>query len=245
DGSHSYISAFSAGCCHVPSPWLTGRHTIRFALLSASFQEYIQNEEGGPARSGLSCWTTLLLFAVGLPVKDSNFFSSDVFATTKIDLEHVTKTLDVDSQSIVSVKKEKKTLVPKKEKAKQRRERWLQKIETLTVARQKVKAQVKRRATPVVGDMQPLVDALPELSELTTVRKPRAPRNQPRGVVKKKPEPTNYSKMRPAQKRKITEDEVSRMQELIKNPSFKANPLAAVRQHLLKRMREEQEENLS
>uniref|UniRef100_A0A8C5PAF6 SLX9 ribosome biosis factor n=1 Tax=Leptobrachium leishanense TaxID=445787 RepID=A0A8C5PAF6_9ANUR len=176
---------------------------------------------------------------------DSNFFSSDVFATTKIDLEHVTKTLDVDSQSIVSVKKEKKTLVPKKEKAKQRRERWLQKIETLTVARQKVKAQVKRRATPVVGDMQPLVDALPELSELTTVRKPRAPRNQPRGVVKKKPEPTNYSKMRPAQKRKITEDEVSRMQELIKNPSFKANPLAAVRQHLLKRMREEQEENLS
>ncbi|KAM8933417.1 ribosome biogenesis protein SLX9 homolog [Pelodytes ibericus] len=173
--------------------------------------------------------------------KDWTFLSSDIFATTKIDLQHLTQKLEVDKQSVVSTKKEEKTLVPKKEKAKQRRERWLQKIETLALAQQSRKAQAKRKATPVVGDMQALADALPELSELTTARKPRAPRKQPRTAVKKKPDPTDYSKMKPAQKRKIMEEEVSRVQEMIKNPSYKANPLAAVGQHLQKRMREEQD----
>ncbi|KAM4698504.1 ribosome biogenesis protein SLX9 homolog [Rhinophrynus dorsalis] len=167
--------------------------------------------------------------------------SSNIFATTKIDLQNVSQRLEVDTQSVASVKKEEKILVPKKEKAKQRRERWLQKIEALALSQQAKKAQAKRKATPVVGDMRPLVDALPELSELTAVRKPRAPRKQPNCAVKKKLEPTDYSKMRPAQKRKLMEEEVSRVQELIKNPSYKANPLAAVGEHLLKRMREEQE----
>ncbi|KAE8580410.1 hypothetical protein XENTR_v10024422 [Xenopus tropicalis] len=175
------------------------------------------------------------------PGKDWTFFSSNIFSSTKINPESLTQKLEVDTKSVISAKKEEKKLVPKKEKAKQRRERWLQKIDVLALAQQAKKAQAKRKATPVVGDMRPLVDALPELSELTAVRKPRAPRKQPKCSVKKKPEPTDYSKMRPAQKRKIIEEEVSRVQELIRNPSYKANPLAAVGQHLLKRMKDEQE----
>ncbi|MEE6491037.1 hypothetical protein FKM82_016078 [Ascaphus truei] len=167
--------------------------------------------------------------------------SPNIFATTKIDPQNLTQKLEVDPRSVVSTKKEEKILVPKKEKAKERRERWLQKIEALKLAQQTQKAQAKRKATPVVGDMRPLVDALPELSELISVRKPRAPRKQPKANVKKKPEPSDYSKMRPAQKRRIIEEEVSRVQELIKNPSYKANPLAAVGEHLLKRMRQEKE----
>uniref|UniRef100_A0A803J368 Family with sequence similarity 207 member A n=1 Tax=Xenopus tropicalis TaxID=8364 RepID=A0A803J368_XENTR len=173
--------------------------------------------------------------------QDWTFFSSNIFSSTKINPESLTQKLEVDTKSVISAKKEEKKLVPKKEKAKQRRERWLQKIDVLALAQQAKKAQAKRKATPVVGDMRPLVDALPELSELTAVRKPRAPRKQPKCSVKKKPEPTDYSKMRPAQKRKIIEEEVSRVQELIRNPSYKANPLAAVGQHLLKRMKDEQE----
>lgn len=38
----------------------------------------------------------------------------------------------------------------------------------MKLAKQKQKAEAKRKATPVVGDMQPLMEALPELSELTT-----------------------------------------------------------------------------
>ncbi|KAK2529551.1 Fam207a [Columba guinea] len=63
---------------------------------------------------------------------------------------------------------EEKTVLSKKEKMKLRKERWLQKIESVKLAKQKQKAEAKRKATPVVGDMQPLMEALPELSELTT-----------------------------------------------------------------------------
>ncbi|XP_068101319.1 ribosome biogenesis protein SLX9 homolog isoform X2 [Hyperolius riggenbachi] len=136
--------------------------------------------------------------------KDWTLLTSDIFASTKIDLQQLTQKLEVDTQSVASVKKEEKVQLPKKEKAKQRREQWLLKIESLKLAQQAKKAQAKRKATPVVGDMQPLVDALPELSELKTTSKPRAQRKQPKDAVKRlKPEPTDYSKMKPAQKRKI------------------------------------------
>ncbi|XP_072275211.1 ribosome biogenesis protein SLX9 homolog [Pyxicephalus adspersus] len=116
--------------------------------------------------------------------KDWGILSSDIFASTKIDPNKLTQKLEVDTQSLAPVKKEEKIQLPKKEKAKQRREQWLQKIEALKLAQLAKKAQAKRKATPVVGDMQPLVDALPELSELTTTaRKPRAPRKQPKECV--------------------------------------------------------------
>ncbi|XP_075687311.1 ribosome biogenesis protein SLX9 homolog [Rhinoderma darwinii] len=175
--------------------------------------------------------------------KDWALLSSDIFASTKIEPENLTQKLEVETQILVPAKKEEKILLSKKEKTKQRRERWLQKIEALKLAQQAKKEQAKRKATPVVGDLQPLVDALPELSELTSARKPKAPRKQPKEAVKKKkPEPTDYSKMRPVQKRKMMEEEISRVQELVKNPSYKANPLSAVTEHLMKRMKAEQED---
>ncbi|XP_043381139.1 protein FAM207A isoform X2 [Chelonia mydas] len=68
---------------------------------------------------------------------------------------------------------EEKPLLSKREKMKLRKDRWLQKIEGVKLARQKQKAEAKRKATPVVGDLQPLMEALPELSELTTTSKAR------------------------------------------------------------------------
>ncbi|POI31455.1 hypothetical protein CIB84_004794, partial [Bambusicola thoracicus] len=70
---------------------------------------------------------------------------------------------------------EEKTLLSKKEKMKLRKERWLQKIESVKLDKQKQKAEAKRKATPVVGDMQPLMEALPELSDLTADIKGRKP----------------------------------------------------------------------
>lgn len=48
-------------------------------------------------------------------------------------------------------------------------------IESVKMAKQKQKAEAKRKATPVVGDMQPLMEALPELSYLTTGGRGRKP----------------------------------------------------------------------
>ncbi|XP_029462022.1 protein FAM207A isoform X2 [Rhinatrema bivittatum] len=176
--------------------------------------------------------------------KDWALLSSDIFATTRIDPLALVQKLDTDTKSIISAKKGvgEKPLLPKREKMKIRREKWLQKIDALKLAHQKQKAQAKRKATPVVGDMQPLVDALPELSELLTVSKPREARKRSKTVKKKAP-PTEYSQMKPAQKRQLIEKEVTHFHEVISNPSYKANPLTAVREHLAKRMKQEEEGN--
>ncbi|NWX20793.1 F207A protein, partial [Aegotheles bennettii] len=93
---------------------------------------------------------------------------------------------------------EEKIILSKKEKMKLRKERWLQKIESVKLAKQKQKAEAKRKATPVVGDMQPLMEALPELSELTT-----GGRKPPKSHLKAKAEPADFCLMKQAQKRQL------------------------------------------
>uniref|UniRef100_A0A8C3F910 SLX9 ribosome biosis factor n=1 Tax=Chrysemys picta bellii TaxID=8478 RepID=A0A8C3F910_CHRPI len=122
---------------------------------------------------GRPCCLSALEPALMACPSDWAFLSSDVFAGMKIDPKTLVKKLDLDSRSVVSAQTgvEEKTLLSKREKMKLRKDRWLQKIEGVKLARQKQKAEAKRKATPVVGDMQPLMEALPELSELTTTSK--------------------------------------------------------------------------
>uniref|UniRef100_A0A8B9MET2 Family with sequence similarity 207 member A n=1 Tax=Accipiter nisus TaxID=211598 RepID=A0A8B9MET2_9AVES len=133
---------------------------------------------------------------------------------------------------------EEKTVLSKKEKMKLRKERWLQKIESVKLAKQKQKAEAKRKATPVVGDMQPLMEALPELSDLTTGGRGRKP---PKSRVKAKAEPADFCLMKQAQKCRLLEEEVARFHEVITNPRYRANPLMAISEHLFKRLRQEEE----
>ncbi|XP_064516191.1 ribosome biogenesis protein SLX9 homolog isoform X2 [Pseudopipra pipra] len=153
------------------------------------------------------------------PGKDWDFSSSDVFSGLKIDPDTLVKKLDLDSRSITSSRTglEEKTVLSKKEKMKLRKERWLQKIESVKIMKQKQKAEAKRKATPVVGDMQPLMEALPELSDLTTGGRGRKP-------VKR-------------------EKEVARFHEVITDPKYRANPLLAISNHLSKRLRLGEEGN--
>uniref|UniRef100_A0A493T8U0 SLX9 ribosome biosis factor n=1 Tax=Anas platyrhynchos platyrhynchos TaxID=8840 RepID=A0A493T8U0_ANAPP len=108
---------------------------------------------------------------------DWDFSSSDIFSGLNIDPNTLVKKLDLDSRSIISSRTglEEKPILSKKEKMKLRKERWLQKIESVKLAKQKQKAEAKRKATPVVGDMQPLMEALPELSDLTAGARDRKP----------------------------------------------------------------------
>ncbi|XP_074857040.1 ribosome biogenesis protein SLX9 homolog isoform X2 [Carettochelys insculpta] len=132
---------------------------------------------------------------------------------------------------------EEKSHLSKREKMKLRKEQWLQKIEGVKLARQKQKAKAKRKATPVVGDMQPLMEALPELSELTTTSKGR---KHPKIQARAKAEPTDFSQMKPAQKRRLLQEEVARFHKVIANPVYKANPLGAISEHLCKRLKQEE-----
>ncbi|NWI47376.1 F207A protein, partial [Picathartes gymnocephalus] len=155
--------------------------------------------------------------------KDWDFSSSGVFSGLKIDPDTLVKTLDLDSRSIISSRTdlEEKTVLSKKEKMKLRKERWLQKIESIKMAKQKQKAEAKRKATPVVGDMQPLMETLPELSDLTTGGRARKP-------LKRYAEPADFCLMKQAQKHELLEEEVARFHEVITDPQYRANPLLAV-----------------
>uniref|UniRef100_A0A663EV34 SLX9 ribosome biosis factor n=1 Tax=Aquila chrysaetos chrysaetos TaxID=223781 RepID=A0A663EV34_AQUCH len=172
--------------------------------------------------------------------KDWDFPSSDVFSGLEIDPGTLVRKLDLDSRSIISSRTglEEKAVLSKKEKMKLRKERWLQKIESVKLAKQKQKAEAKRKATPVVGDMQPLIEALPELSDLTTGGRGRKP---PKSHVKAKAEPADFCLMKQAQKCRLLEKEVARFHEVITNPRYRANPLMAISEHLFKRLRQEEE----
>ncbi|KAL4635629.1 protein FAM207A [Arapaima gigas] len=115
-------------------------------------------------------------------------------------------------------------------------------LSAFNLAREKERALLRRRATPVVGDMQVLADALPELSQLISTSRTLVHKKD-RPAVKKKPEPTNFSQMKAGQKRKFLETESSRFSEALKDPTFKTNPLAAISEHLRKRLKEEVEQN--
>ncbi|KAK1802406.1 hypothetical protein P4O66_022069 [Electrophorus voltai] len=207
-------------------------------------------------------------------------FPRGIFAGTKITPEALVQTLKYDETSVVRTAERqkgggKRMHQSKKDKMKERRERWLNKltrcafvclfghispeINAIKLAREQQVALARRKATPVVGDMKPLADALPELCQLLPSVRAHAPisglrkqrgRTHPRGhvlshmrAVKKKAEPTDYCQMKPAQKRKLLEVEASRFSEAVKDPTFKANPLVAIGEHLRKRLRQEDEQS--
>ncbi|EFB16775.1 hypothetical protein PANDA_007703, partial [Ailuropoda melanoleuca] len=183
------------------------------------------------------------------------FMNTDVFAGTKIDPGVLVQKLDPDTRSVASIRRvpgssrrarntpltpmcplssgaEARAVLPKKEKLKLRRERWLQKIEAIKLAEQKRKAERRRRATVVVGDLQPLRDALPELLELEAGSRQR----RARGSVSSRPRPSELSRMSAAQRLQLLEEERARFRELLASPTYRASPLLAIGQQLAQQM---------
>ncbi|XP_012926835.2 protein FAM207A isoform X2 [Heterocephalus glaber] len=173
--------------------------------------------------------------AGGAGAKDWGFIHTNVFAGTQIDPSALVQRLEVDTRSVASFGRgaEPKAILPKKEKLKQRRARWLQKIEAIKLAERKHKEEQKRRATVVVGDLHPLRDALPELEELEPHRPP-----PPKGVSSK-PRPAELSRMSAAQRRQLLEEERTRFRELLASPAYRASPLLAIGQQLALQMQQE------
>ncbi|KAM3857246.1 ribosome biogenesis protein SLX9 homolog [Diretmus argenteus] len=182
-----------------------------------------------------------------------SFFPGGIFAGTKISPDALVQTLKFEEPPDVATpaKKgpEEKKGKSKKGKMKERRERWLNKISSIKQAKEQQVAQARRQAMPVVGDMRPLADALPELSQLiapaATASAARRKNRKNRMPVKKKPEPTDFSLMKQSQKRKLLEMETSRFGEAVKSLALKTNPLADIGEQLRKRMRQEEEQNPS
>lgn len=172
--------------------------------------------------------------AGGAGAKDWTFVHNDIFARTQIDPSALVQRLELDQRSVVSLKRgaEPKAILPKKEKLKLRRERWLQKIEAIKLAEQKLREERKRKAMVVVGDLHPLRDALPELQELEAGRQ----RQQARRRVTSKPRPVELSRMTTVQRQQLLEEERTRFQKLLASPTYRASPLLAIGQQLAHQM---------
>uniref|UniRef100_A0A0D9R569 SLX9 ribosome biosis factor n=1 Tax=Chlorocebus sabaeus TaxID=60711 RepID=A0A0D9R569_CHLSB len=167
--------------------------------------------------------------------KDWAFINTNIFARTKIDASALVQKLELDVRSVTSVGRgaEAKTVLPKKEKMKLRREQWLQKIEAIKLAEQKHREERRRRATVVVGDLHPLRDALPELLglEASSWRQARS-----RERESNKPRPSELSRMSTAQRQQLLEEERTRFRELLASPAYRARPLVAIGQTLARQM---------
>ncbi|XP_030607506.1 ribosome biogenesis protein SLX9 homolog isoform X2 [Archocentrus centrarchus] len=154
------------------------------------------------------------------------FFPSRIFAGTKISPEALVQTLKFEEPPNVPTPLTKE-------------------ISSIKQAKEQQAAEARRKATPVVGDMRPLADALPELSQLispastapSTCRKSRKSK-----VPVKRPEPTDFSQMKQSQKRKLLETEISSFSSAVKTLSAKTSPLADIGELLRKRMRQEEEQ---
>ncbi|XP_031824196.1 protein FAM207A [Sarcophilus harrisii] len=185
------------------------------------------------ARSFLSASHSLEVPASFLArgLEDWGLVTSDIFAGTTIDPKALVQKLDVDARSVVSAGAgpEAKPVLSKKEKMKLRRCRWLQKIEAIKAAEEARRAQARRKATAVVGDLHPAVGGL---SPLLTG-------SCPRSAPRPKAEPADFNRMTPAQKRKLLDDEMARFRELAASASYRANPLRAIGEQLSKRLRQE------
>ncbi|XP_043730329.1 protein FAM207A isoform X2 [Cervus elaphus] len=169
----------------------------------------------------------------GIAGKELACVNANVFAGTTIEPSALVQKLDVETRSVTSVRRgaEARTVLPKKEKLKLRRERWLQKIEAIKLAEQKRKAERRRRATVVVGDLQPLRDALPELLELEA-----GSRRPPTRRVASRPRPAELSRMSAVQRLQLLEEERTRFQELLASPAYRASPLLAIGRQLAEQM---------
>lgn len=191
-------------------------------------------------------------------VQAQSSFLSGIFSSTKITPDVLKQTLKFDQPPDLppSPKKgaEEQKTKSKKEKMKERRDRWLNKISSIKQSREQELAAARRKNTPVVGDLRPLADALPELSQLiapsansrltannnnASATGPRKSRKNSRPV--KRTEPTDFSQMKQSQKRKLLETETSRFAAAVKSLSAKANPLLDIEEVLRKRMRQEDE----
>ncbi|KAJ1070840.1 hypothetical protein K5549_003819 [Capra hircus] len=173
----------------------------------------------------------------GVAGKELACVNANVFAGTTIEPSALVQKLDVETRSVTSVRRgaEAKTILPKKEKLKLRRERWLQKIEAIRLAELKRKAERRRRATVVVGDLQPLRDALPELLELEAGGRRPPTRRCP---LPPPPSPlaSELGRMCSSALHSCSEEERTRFQELLASPAYRASPLLAIGRQLAKQM---------
>lgn len=161
---------------------------------------------------------------VVLPLPNDN-----LFAGLNIDINSLKTKLNDDVRSVKSFKSirlenSKQTVVSKKDKLKARRDMLMRKIGALDQMKKDLKLRQKRKTTAIIGDTNPLHDALPSLESLLKNR-PNIKQNIAKPKKKK-----GIEKARKRKKELIQGVKVYKT--VLGNKTFQKNPLEAISQHV-------------
>lgn len=131
-----------------------------------------------------------------------------------------------------------KKIISKKEKQKMKKQKLENRFALTKAAFKEDKAKKKRMKTPVVGDLKPLLDSLPSLDELLTIRDPN--RTGIASIDKriKAKQPKSKSGRRELQRSEKTEkmlDRFDHVQKIWRDPEFQKNPRKLIAEQVRKR----------
>lgn len=168
------------------------------------------------------------------------------FGNTKIDLSTLATRLmpstdekEDDRLSFISkgsIRKGNQQL-KKKDKRKLRHEKWLEKVDAIQQTKKRQKERMKRAKTPVVGDLEPMMSALPELSEIIRMSEEAGKR-----ADKRRQELGSQSKkntLKRKQRQKLLDTEKGRFHQVLRHTAFKANPFVTINKHLALKIQQE------
>uniref|UniRef100_A0AAR5P9Q3 Ribosome biogenesis protein SLX9 n=2 Tax=Dendroctonus ponderosae TaxID=77166 RepID=A0AAR5P9Q3_DENPD len=151
--------------------------------------------------------------------------SDDLFAGLHIDISTLKTKLNSDAHSVKSFKSTKseksgQNIMPKKDKLRLRREVLMKKIDAVNHMKKNLKIREKRKTIAIMGDTNPLHDALPSLESLLKNR-PSAKKQAP---VPRKPKAIEKADRR---KKELIQG-IKIFKSVLKNKHFRANPLEAI-----------------
>lgn len=154
----------------------------------------------------------------------------NLFAGLDINSISLNKKLNDDIVSVKSFKSIKSELttekaLTKKDKLKLRRELLMQKIDTVNQMKKEVKERKKRKNISIIGDTNPLHDALPSLESLLKRKNEKLSMQKP-----EKPKAVRKASQR---KKKLLQN-VDIYKKLLKSKDLKTNSLSDIAEHVKK-----------
>ncbi|KAI8497812.1 hypothetical protein Bbelb_244640 [Branchiostoma belcheri] len=179
---------------------------------------------------------TTKLPSLPLPVGTPVFPTSGLFRGADSADPVTTLSVEQDRQSVVSgrsIRTEGGTRISKKDKRKMRHDVFLQKLETAHTAKRKAKETKRRQQTAVVGDMQPLKDALPQLTAFLE--------QQQGGAAAAEEKKEKEGTLKQKERKRIEQEELSRFQQILQHPQYRQRPVSTIMEHLRNKLSKEQD----
>lgn len=154
----------------------------------------------------------------------------DITKKTKGKKSHVLKL----TKQLPGIKK----IISKKEKQKLKKQNLEKRVELTKAAFKEDKAKKKRQKTAIIGDLKPLIDSLPSLDELLTLRD-KSSKTGIKSIDRRIPKaPRTKSERRKQLNHEKTENMLDRfdhLQKVWRNPEFQKNPRKLIAEEIRKR----------